>query len=113
MKPRDQHARRDARAAALASRPVGDRLAPAKSTVSEDIVEFRRALADQMRENFALFLARQIRTGRGRSKVELRRVARKLRVTGAPGTSPNCMVATIATDANLPELPRIEKTVIN
>ena len=43
--------------------------------MGEQIVEFARALADQMREDLALLLALQIGAGRGRGQIELRRVA--------------------------------------
>ena len=72
------HAHRDAGAAALAGRPIGDRLAAAEAAMGEDIVEFGGALADQMGEDLPLLLAGQIGAGRGRGQVELRRVARML-----------------------------------
>ncbi len=71
-------AHRDAGAAGLAGRPVGDRLAAAEAAVGEQVVEPRRAVADQVREHLALLLARQIGARRGRGQVELRRVARML-----------------------------------
>ena len=46
--------------------------------MGEQVVELARALADQMGEDLALLLARQIGAGRGRGQIELRRVARML-----------------------------------
>ena len=46
--------------------------------MGEQIVEFAGALADQVREHLALFLAGQIGAGRGRGQIELRRIARML-----------------------------------
>ncbi len=66
---------RDAGAAVLAGRPIGDRLAAAEAAVGQQIVELGGPLADEMREHLALLLARQIRAGRGRGEIELRRVA--------------------------------------
>jgi hypothetical protein len=43
--------------------------------MGEQIVQLTGALADQMGEDLALFLARQIGAGRRRGQVELRRVA--------------------------------------
>src|SRR5207247_2540145 len=72
----DSH--RDACPAMLTSRPVGDRLAAAKATVGEQVVELARALADQVREHLALLLARQIGARRRSGQVELRSIARML-----------------------------------
>src|SRR5208282_5305003 len=72
------HAHRDAAAATLAGRPVGDRLAAAKSALSEDVVELTGALADQVGKNLPLLLAGEVGAGRGRREVELRRIARVL-----------------------------------
>ena len=72
------HPHRDAGAAGLAGRPVGDRLAAPEPAVGEQVVQSGRALADQMREHLALLLARQIGARRRRGQVELRRVARML-----------------------------------
>ena len=72
------HAHRDAAAAPLAGRPVGDRLAAAEAALGEDIVEFGSALADEVREDLPLLLAGKVRTRRGGRQVELRRVARVL-----------------------------------
>ena len=69
------HAHRDARAATLAGRPVGDRLAAAEAAVGEDVVQLARAFADQVCKNLALLLAREIRAGRWRGQIELRRIA--------------------------------------
>src|SRR6476661_4575090 len=44
---------RDAGAAVLAGRPVGDRLAPAEAAVGQEVVELAGPLSDQMREYFA------------------------------------------------------------
>ena len=62
----------------LAGRPIGDRLAAAEAAMGEQIIELARALADQMRENLALFLALQIGAGRRRGQIELRCIARVL-----------------------------------
>ncbi len=43
--------------------------------MGEQIVEFRSALADQVGEHLAFFLAVQIGAGRGRGQIELRRIA--------------------------------------
>ncbi len=43
--------------------------------MGEQIVELSRALADQMREDFALLLALEIGAGRRCGQIELRRVA--------------------------------------
>src|SRR6185503_6895376 len=67
---------RDAGAAGLAGRAIGDRLAAAEAAMGEQVVEIARALADQMRKHLPLLLARQIGAGGGRGQVELRRVAR-------------------------------------
>ena len=72
------HPHRDAGAAGLAGRPIGDRLAAAEAAMGEQIVEARRAVAHQMREHLPLLLARQIRAGRRRGQIELRRIARML-----------------------------------
>ena len=71
-------AHRDAGAAALAGRPVGDRLAAPEAALGQDIVELGRALADQVRKHLPLFLAAEIGAGRRRGQVELRSVARVL-----------------------------------
>ena len=71
-------AHRHAGAAALASRPVGDRLAAAEAAVGEDVVELAGALADQVGEYLALLLAAQIGARRRSGQVELRRIARVL-----------------------------------
>src|SRR5262249_29454562 len=46
--------------------------------MGEQVIELARLLAHQMGEYLALLAARQIRAGRGRRKVELRRIARML-----------------------------------
>jgi len=53
-------------------------LAAAEATMSEKIVEFARTFADQMREDFALFLAVEVGTRRRRRQIELWSVARML-----------------------------------
>ena len=59
----DDHADRNAGAARLAGRAVGDRLAAAEAAMGEQVVEVARAVADEVREDLALLLARQIRAG--------------------------------------------------
>ena len=71
-------AHRHAGAAALASRPVGDRLAAAEAAVGEDVVELAGALADEVGEYLALLLAAQIGARRRSGQVELRRITRVL-----------------------------------
>ena len=71
-------AHRHAGAAALAGRPVGDRLAAAEAAVGEDVVELAGALADQVGKYLALLLAAQIGARRRSGQVELRRVTRVL-----------------------------------
>jgi hypothetical protein len=66
---------RNAGAAVLAGRPIGDRLAAAETAVGQEIIELGGALADEMREHLALLLARQIGARRGRGEIELRCVA--------------------------------------
>ena len=46
--------------------------------MGQQVVELARLAADEMREDFALVLSRQIGTGRGRGQVELRGVTRVL-----------------------------------
>ena len=77
-KIRNHHPHRDAGAAGLAGRPVGDRLAAAEAAVGQQIVEFGSALANQMGKYLALLLALQIGAGRGRGQIKLRRIARVL-----------------------------------
>src|ERR1700724_2603493 len=72
------HAHRHAGAAALASRPVGDRLSAAEAAVGEDVVELAGTLADQVGEYLALLLAAEIGARRRSGQVELRRVTRVL-----------------------------------
>jgi hypothetical protein len=43
--------------------------------MGQQIIELGGPLADEMREHLALLLARQIRAGRGRGEIKLRRVA--------------------------------------
>src|SRR5262252_2138413 len=52
---------RHARPAALAGRPVGDRLATPEAPKGEQIVQFRSPLPDEVGENLSFFLPRQIR----------------------------------------------------
>ncbi len=73
-----QHAHRNAGAAGLARGPIGDRLRAAEAALRQDVVEIGRALADQVREDFPLLAARQIRAGRRAGQEELRGVARLL-----------------------------------
>src|SRR6202165_1143882 len=72
------NADRNAGAALVAGRAVGDRLAAPEAAMGEQIVEIARLVADQMREHLALMPARQIGAGRGRRQVELRGVTRVL-----------------------------------
>src|SRR5262249_33430634 len=69
------HPDRDAGAAVLAGRSIGDRLAAAETAMGQEIIELGGALADEMREHLALLLARQIGARRGRGEIELRCVA--------------------------------------
>jgi hypothetical protein len=48
------HPHRDAGAALVASRPVGDRLAAAEAAMGQEVVEVAGLVADQMREHLAL-----------------------------------------------------------
>src|SRR5262249_1314529 len=75
---RGHHPHRNAGPAVLAYRTVGDRLTPAETAMSEDVVELGRAFSDQVRENLALLRAGQIGTRRGSREIELRGVARML-----------------------------------
>ncbi len=69
---------RDAGAALVAGRPIGDRLAAPEAAMGQEVVEIAGLFADQMREHLALMPARQIRAGRGRRQIELRGVTRML-----------------------------------
>jgi hypothetical protein len=71
-------AHRDAGAALVAGRAVGDRLAAAEAAMGQEVVEVAGLVADQMREHLALVPARQIRAGRRRRQVELGGVTRML-----------------------------------
>ncbi len=75
----DDDADRDAGAAALAGRAVGDVLAAAEAALGEDVVEGGGAIADEMGEDLALGAAGQVRAGGGRRQVELRSFGRVLR----------------------------------
>ena len=72
----DQHPDRYAGAAALARRPVGDRLRAAEAGLGQEVVERGRPLADQMGEDFPLLLAGQVGACRRSGEIELRGVAR-------------------------------------
>src|SRR6185437_6405334 len=76
---------RDARPATFAGRPVGDRLATAKAAVGQDIVEFRRALADQMGKHLPFLVPGKIGARRRRRQIELRGIARVLCHGGVGG----------------------------
>ena len=71
-------AHRNAGAALVAGRPVGDRLAAAEAAMGEQVVEVAGLVADQVREHLAFMPARQIGAGRRRRQVELRGVTRML-----------------------------------
>ena len=71
-------ANRDAGAALVAGRPIGDRLAAPEAAMGEQVVEVAGLVADQMGEHLALVPARQIGAGRGRGQVELRGITRML-----------------------------------
>src|ERR1041385_5164540 len=71
-------ANRDAGAALVAGRTVGDRLAAAETAMGEQGGKIAGLLPDQMRKHLALVPARQIGAGRGRRQIELRGVARML-----------------------------------
>ena len=82
------HAHRDAAAATLAGRPVGNRLAAAKSALGEDVVELARPLADQVGKNLPLLLASEIGAWRRSGQVELRRIAGMLGHIVRPSSRP-------------------------
>jgi hypothetical protein len=71
-----EDAHRDAGAAALAGRPVGDVLRPAEAALRQQIVHLRRLVTDQVREHLPLELPLDIGTRRGRGQEELRRLCR-------------------------------------
>ena len=71
-----QHAHRHAGAAALAGRPVGDRLRAAESGLGQEVVEGGGPFADQMGENLPLLLAGQVGARRRSGEIKLRGVAR-------------------------------------
>ena len=63
----DEHAHRDAGAAEVAGRPIGDGLRAPKTALGQDLVQFTAAPPDDVREDLPLFLARADtgrRTGR-------------------------------------------------
>ena len=71
-----QHAHRYAGPAALARRPVGDRLRAAKSGLGQEVVEGGGPLADQMGENLPLLLSGQVGARRRSGQIKLWGVAR-------------------------------------
>ncbi len=79
---RRHHPHRDAGAAGLAGRPVGDRLAAAEAAVGQQIVEFGSALANQMGEYLALLLAR---ADRGRARARSDKIAAYRESAGSRG----------------------------
>ena len=87
----DQHAHRYAGPAALARRPVGDRLRATKASLGQEVVEGGGALADQMGENLPLLLSGQIGARRRRRQIKLWGVARFPAHTGS--ASPPELVA--------------------
>src|SRR5205814_3995120 len=72
------HPDRDAGAALVAGRPVGDRLAAAEAAMGQEVVEVAGAVTHQVRKHLALMPTRQIRARGGRRKVKLGGVARVL-----------------------------------
>ena len=69
------HPHRDAGAALVAGRTVGDRLAAAEAAMGQQIIEVGGLFADQMREHLALVSTRQVRAGGWGGQVELGGVA--------------------------------------
>ncbi|MGY4333619.1 hypothetical protein ACVWWG_008036 [Bradyrhizobium sp. LB7.2] len=72
------HSDRDAGAALVAGRPVGDRLAATETAMGQEVVEVAGALTHEVRKHLALVPARQIGAGGGRREVKLGGVARVL-----------------------------------
>ena len=73
-----KHAHRYAAAAALARRPVSDRLAAAEAALGKYVVEFAGTLADEVGKDLPFFLPAKIWAWRRRGKIELGRIARVL-----------------------------------
>ena len=67
----DHHAHRDAGAAILARRAIGDGLRATEAGLGQHVVERGGALADEMGEHLALQHARQIGAGRRGGEIEL------------------------------------------
>jgi DNA gyrase/topoisomerase IV subunit A len=72
------HAHGNTGAAGIAGRAISDRLRAAKAALGQEVVHGGRALADEMGEDLAFQLARQIGAGRRAREKKLRRVARLL-----------------------------------
>src|SRR5262249_22861536 len=72
------HPHRDAGAAQIAGRTIGNRLTAAKTAMGKKIVELVRLLANEMCEHLALLAPFQIGARRGSRQVKLRRIARVL-----------------------------------
>ena len=72
----NKHPHRNAGAATLAGRPVGDVLAAPKTAFAQDIVQLGRQFTNQMGKHLAFRLALDIRAGRRRRQIELRGVMR-------------------------------------
>ncbi len=87
-----ENAHRHAGIAEIAGRPIGDRLRASESPLRQDLVQLAAAPPDDVREDLPLLLARQIRTGGGRSEIELRCVARLTRHAFAFVESPWALV---------------------
>ena len=67
----DQDPDRDAGAAVLAGRPVGDRLRATEAGLGQRVVQAHGASADEMREHLPLLRPRQIGAGRRGGEIEL------------------------------------------
>lgn len=73
------HPHRDAGAAIVAGRPIGDRLAAAEAAMGQQVIEVAGFVPDQVGKHLALVPPRQIRARRRRREIELRGIARMLR----------------------------------
>jgi hypothetical protein len=90
------HTNGNAGATLVASGAIGDRLAAPETAMRQQIIKVARLVANQMREDFALMPAGQIRAGRGHRKIELRSV------TGVLGHGMSLFSKAEATDSIAP-----------